>query len=84
MFRNFFPRNGLYAIREGCLYDSKKLKNTRMKYHKCILTYISLQKASRQGESAHTLVLTVKMHKLEIVYLWKIDTKVGSKSTKLD
>jgi hypothetical protein len=36
-----------------------------------------------QGELAHTLVLTVKTQKLEIVYFWKFDTKFGSKSIKL-
>jgi hypothetical protein len=36
-----------------------------------------------QGESAHTLVLTVKTQKLEIVYFWKFDIKFGSKSIKL-
>jgi hypothetical protein len=36
-----------------------------------------------QGELAHTLVLTVKTQKLEMVYFWKFDTKFGSKSIKL-
>jgi hypothetical protein len=37
----------------------------------------------QQGESAHTLVLTVKTKKLEIVFFLKFDTKFGPKSIKL-
>jgi hypothetical protein len=36
-----------------------------------------------QGESAGTLVLTVKMQLLEIFYFWKFDTKFGFKSIEL-
>jgi hypothetical protein len=36
-----------------------------------------------QGESASTLVLTVKTQLLEIDYFWKFDTKFGFKSIEL-
>ena len=36
-----------------------------------------------QGESSGTLVLTVKMQRLEIFYFWKFDIKFGFKSIEL-
>jgi hypothetical protein len=36
-----------------------------------------------QGELAGTLVLTIKMQLLEMIYFCKFDTKIGFKSMKL-